>query len=173
MMIFTFNEYMKKGIEEICKQSDFDIDTKILIFEYDRTIIFLEQPALCLNPEKSLCDALASGFHFKPKSGDALEKFRIFLNLWGNRDSLNFQKKLTFSEETVIRELLLGYSIKTLSITYGKNINTLSVHKASALKKMGVRNLQTLHLMVLSWKRHLNISQRRENIEPLISSPTI
>ena len=156
MVIFTLNQYMKHGIEEMCKQGGEYKNTEVIIFDYRGTLVFLEPSALYLNPERALCDALTSCFHFNFRSGDSLGRFRLYLDLWEHRSRRSPPQKLTFSEEKVIQALLLGYSIQVISVIRKENIKTLSVHKTNALRKMGVRNLQTLYLMVQYWKRQLN-----------------
>jgi two-component system response regulator NreC len=61
--------------------------------------------------------------------------------------------RLSDREDTVLRELAWGYSIKDIATDLGVSIKTIEVHRASGMRKLGVRNRRELmqHALREQW----------------------
>lgn len=63
-----------------------------------------------------------------------------------NADTMTRESRLTLREHQVLRSMLLGCNVDHIACSLEISIKTVSHYKCSALRKLGIRNLQALLL---------------------------
>lgn len=154
VLILTDNQFLKYGLEKILQQKDEIFCKDILIFDAENRIVFLQKEELSESLTRSFFEILTKGIFFNKEDIKSVGDFLKCLSQRRKCNNKRFCRKndgLSRSEYVVIKALCAGYSSVELADVLNKSIKTISTQKNSALRKLGVRNLQSLHRIMVRW----------------------
>jgi DNA-binding CsgD family transcriptional regulator len=154
MLILTANQYLKTGIEKLTEQVPYTFTGELVIFDAGDEIYVLQDgrtPDGALN----LFSILTSGKRIRKNDIKTPQHFyKYFLESQCNSSSPEIRNRpgrLTVCEETIIWALCHGYTTTEIAAKLDKSVKTVSCQKSTALRKLGMRNMQCLYRMFIYW----------------------
>ncbi|ECI4632872.1 LuxR family transcriptional regulator [Salmonella enterica subsp. enterica] len=156
MLVLTSNQYLKLGFEALIRQQDQSINGQIIIFDAGERLHFLQKTGKCDCYRIDFVVVISKGICFGRKDVDTPEGFFRCLSLCDrmNRVKNSYKKsydELSRAEVLVLDALCKGMSPFEIANLFNKSIKTVSAQKSSALRKLGMRNMQMLHRTMVQW----------------------
>ncbi|MGU9756281.1 helix-turn-helix transcriptional regulator [Serratia marcescens] len=171
MLILTTNEYLKVAVETLTEQIPCHIKNRVVVFDAGESIYVLQDMLSSGGEPPNLCSLLTSGKRIGKKDIKTPEHFRqYFPECQTNRNSHDIGKRptgLTACEEAIILALCNGYTPLAIAEIFNKSIKTVSCQKSTALRKLGMRNMQCLHRIFIRW----NLALKSTSTFPCEQSP--
>lgn len=161
MLIMTANKYLKIGLESLTGQVACHPSQNVVIFDAGENIYLLQEilPIHLDDRPTNLFSVLTSGKRIRKSEIKTPEHFYQYLiECQRNKSSYETKRQLgmlTLCEEGVILELCTGYTITEIAAKLNKSLKTVSSQKITALRKLGMRNMQCLHRMFIHWNAAL------------------
>ncbi|EJA5011144.1 LuxR C-terminal-related transcriptional regulator [Salmonella enterica] len=155
MLVLTSNQYLKLGFEALIRQQRQNINGHIIIFDTDERLYILQETGQLEYYQLDFYDILTKSECFSKKEVDTSERFFRCMSERMNKVKKPYKKSsdaLSRNEVLVIDTLLKGWSTFEVAELFNKSIKTVSAQKNRALRKLGARNMQTLHRTVVQWK---------------------
>lgn len=170
MLIITSNQYLRIGFEKFLQQEVDDIGKGIVFFDGGSKFYLLPSPEFTDYLDSCFFDIFTKGVCFGKediKSFDGLigclrehERIGTFSKCKWNANELSEQ------EYVVIKSLCEGKTPFEISNNLNKNIKTISAQKNSALRKLGMRNMQFLYQMFRRWNQALKSTSALPSDQP-------
>lgn len=154
MLVLTSNQYLKLGFEVFIRQQGQGIYGQIILFDAGERLYFLQETDELENYHPDLYRVLSKGVCFGRKDFDTPEVFLRFLSDKTDRVKNPYKKssdELSRREILVLDALCKGWSTLEVANLLNKSIKTVSAQKSRALRKLGMRNMQTLHRTMVQW----------------------
>ncbi|HDS6412602.1 TPA: response regulator transcription factor [Klebsiella oxytoca] len=124
-----------------------------VIFDLEDKLYFIQNAECYYCLTLCLFDVLSKGICFNKQDINSVDELMKSLGKWLNIEC-NYERNangLSEREYVVIKSLCSGYSCIEISKTLNRSIKTVSVQKNRALRKLGMRNLQSLHCAIMRW----------------------
>lgn len=154
MLVLTSNQYLKLGFETFIRQQDQGINGKIILFDTGERLYFLQEADEHEIYHADLFRILTKGICIGRKGFDTPEVFLRCLSDKTNRVKNPYKKssdELSRREILVLDALCKGGSTLEVANLLNKSIKTVSTQKRRALRKLGMRNMQTFHRTMVQW----------------------
>lgn len=153
-MVLSSNQYLKLGLEALIAQRNQSDNEQIIIFNVDERIYFLQQACKHEYHQDDLFIFLLNSECFLKREVETEEFF--FRRLDDGIYRMKNQSKRSYNEISkqealVLNALCNGWPNYKIANLLNKSTKTISTQKNSALRKLGMRNMQILHRTMIQW----------------------
>jgi hypothetical protein len=153
VQIISCDNYFILGVKLLNKEMNICPRQGTIIFDSGSQCVYLlYEDGAAVKKLNDPFSALVHCRHSYLYRNSSLAEFRAWLKDSSQNDSQKAcQERLTFNEERVVKAVCHVSSQKTMARMLNVSDKTISAHKKSGLRKLGIKNAITLHSIWLAW----------------------
>ncbi|MTH48622.1 helix-turn-helix domain-containing protein [Intestinirhabdus alba] len=166
MLIITDNQYLKLGLKTLLQKEINDAYRNHILFDSGPKLYFLQAAECPDSVIPCFFELLIEGHCCAKEDIKSIDDLIKNLQRIKNDNKKRSSRELTEIEYVVIRSLCAGYTPLELANFLNRSIKTISTQKSRALRKIGMRNMQTFHGTIMRWSTlvgTLNINSPQNN----------